>query len=71
MTPEVSICFEIQQFRDFQNLSSNWRIVLMFGSGGGEQLVQSNDLERKWAPARKKSGFLFQASEPKTYADSL
>ena len=43
----------------------------MFGSGGGEQLVQSNDLERKWAPARKKSGFLFQASEPKIYADSL
>lgn len=50
MTPDVSICFKIQQFGDFQDLSSNWRIVLMFSLGGGEQLVQS----RTW----KGSGLL-------------
>ena len=50
MTPEASSCFKIQQFRDFQDLSSNWRL-LMFSLGGGEQLVQNSDLERKWTPA--------------------
>lgn len=71
MTPEVSICFKIQQFRGFQDQSSNWKIVSMFSSGGGEQLVRSSDLERKWAPAWKKSGSLFQASVPKPCADPL
>ena len=43
----------------------------MFGSGRGEYLVHSSDLERKWVPAWKKSSSLFHASEPKPCADFL
>lgn len=71
MTPEVSICFKIQLFRDFRDLSSNWRIVSMFSMGDGKQFVLSSDLERKWVPAWKKSGSVFHTFVTKPCADTL
>lgn len=71
MTLEVSVCFKIQQFRDFQDLSSFWKVVLMFSIRDGEKFVLSNDLESEWAFAWKKSGSLFHAFVPKPCADPL
>ena len=71
MTPEVSSCFKIQQFRSFQDLSSNERAALLVSTIGGEQFVHSRNLEGKRAPARKKSGSLFHALVPKPRTHTL
>lgn len=43
----------------------------MFIMSGREQFVHSCDLERKWGPTWKKSGFLSHACGPKPCTDTL